>query len=228
MKVYTKKIKNDVRILRKNGFSLNELYEKFNIPKTTLRGWIKDIVLTDIQQEKFKTRILEGLQKGRIRVQKLAREKKEQQIEKFKTRGIKEFKKISKRELFIAGVALYWAEGFKNKHEHRLGFCNSDPAMVKFYIHWLEVCLGIKKEDLVVRLSLNKSYENKFENIQNFWIEYLDISKDQFTKPFYQQSIWKKQFNTDTYKGVLRIHVKNSLNGLFQMRGWIEGLKMVK
>jgi len=50
----------------------------------------------------------------------------------------------------------------------------------------------------------------------------------QFTKPFYQHTQWKKQYNTENYYGVLRIHVKDSLNQLFTMRGWIQGLKEIK
>ncbi len=129
------------------------------------------------------------------------------------------------RELFIAGIALYWSEGFKSNHEHRLGFCNSDPNMIIFYLHWLEKSLGIKK-DIIARVTLNNSYKTKTREIEAYWSSITGIPVSQFTKPFYQKSQCKKQYNTDNYYGVLRIHVKNSLEYLFKMKGWIEGLKI--
>ena len=228
MKIYSPSVKDEVRNLRLSGLSLNEIHEVKAIPKTTIRGWIKHIKLSGEQRKKFKERTLDRLQKGRIKAQLLQKEKRLRNEKDLMQKGIQKVGKLSKRELFIAGVALYWAEGFKNKYEHRLGFCNSDPLMMKFYVRWLEACLDIKKDQLVARVTLNKSYEPKIKEIEKYWSEFLDISLSQFTKPFYQNSIWKKEFNTDIYKGVLRIHVKDSLNDLLKMKGWIEGLKMIK
>jgi hypothetical protein len=166
------------------------------------------------------------LQAGRIRVQTANKLVKVKKMNMFLEVGKKDIGILSKREVFLTGVALYWGEGFKNKHEHRLGFCNSDPTMVKFYLYWLEQCLSVKKEDIVLRVTLNKVYEKKTKEIQSYWSNYLEIPLTQFTKPFYQASVWKKQYKTDTYSGVLRIHVKNSLPYLLKMRGWIEGLRL--
>ncbi len=128
--------------------------------------------------------------------------------------------------MLIAGIALYWGEGFKNKHEHRLGFCNSDPEMVRFYIKWLEKSLGVERNSLIIRLTLNESYKNRTEEMKNYWLKVTEISKSQFTKTFYQKTKWKRQYNEDNYHGVLRIHVKDSLNLLLLMRGFIEGMKL--
>ena len=133
---------------------------------------------------------------------------------------------LSNRDLFIAGIALYWGEGFKNKHEHRLGFCNSDPEMIKFYIKWLEKCFGVKKDSIVARLTLNASYKDKTEEIEDYWLKITKLPKNQFTKTFYQKTKWKKQYSENNYHGVLRIYVKESLNMLILTRGFIEGLRL--
>jgi hypothetical protein len=126
----------------------------------------------------------------------------------------------------MAGIALYWGEGFKNKHEHRLGFCNSDPEMIKFYIKWLEKSFSVKKDSIIARLTLNESYKEKTEKIENYWGKVTGISKSQFTKTFYQKTKWKKQYKENNYHGVLRIHVKDSLDLLLLMRGFIERMKL--
>jgi hypothetical protein len=52
--------------------------------------------------------------------------------------------RLSERELFVAGVAAYWAEGAKDKHAHggrraeRVTFVNSDSTMITLF----EACLA--------------------------------------------------------------------------------------
>lgn len=223
---HNQKIKNEVRSLRTKGFSLNQIFEHTSIPNTTIRSWIKDIKLSNEQMNIFKERTQRKLQEGRIRKQAVQKELKLKNERRLLEEGTRETKSITRRELLIAGIALYWAEGFKNKHEHRLGFCNSDPEMIRFYLKWLKEILGVKNSDVVIRLTINQSYRDKTEDIENYWLKVTRMKKEQFTKAFYQNTNWKKQYTNDDYHGVLRVHVKESLNSLLLMRGWIEGLKL--
>ncbi|MDO8583117.1 MAG: hypothetical protein Q7R51_01150 [bacterium] len=225
---YNQSIKDKVRYLRSKGFSLGQISQETDIPRTTIRTWIKDIILSKKQTETLKERVQKNLQKGRIKFQKIQGYKRQRNEKILMENGINEIGQLSSRDFLIAGASLYWAEGFKNKHEHRLGFCNSDPLMIKFYIYWLEKCLGISKDQLIARLTLNYTYKDSAEKMQDFWTKIIGLSSSQFTKPFFQTSKWKKQYNTKNYHGVLRIHVKDSLNHLLKMKGWIEGLKMLK
>ena len=225
---YKQDVKDKVRYLRQKGFSLGQIFQETNVPRTTIRTWIKDIVLSQNQVQVLKNRVQKALQKGRIESQRIQKDKRQENEKRLMKSGINEIGQLSPRDFLIAGTSLYWAEGFKNRHEHRLGFCNSDPSMVKFYVRWLEKYLGIKKNQLVARLTLNYLYKDKVNEMQSFWAQTIGISLGQFTKPFFQTSKWKKQYNTNNYHGVLRIHVKESLDRLLKMKGWIEGLKMLK
>lgn len=224
--IHKKDVKDKVRILRGKGFSLNQIAEKTKVPKSTVRTWIQDVLLSENQKKFLKQRTQNALQNGRIKFQKLNKEKREIHGNYLFKEGIGEIGGLNNRDLFLSGISLYWAEGFKNKHEHRLGFCNTDPFMIKFYIYWLEKCLGVNKNKIVARLALNVSYKDKTEEIQAYWANMIGIDLSQFTKPFYQTSKWKKKYNVDNYHGVLRIHVKGSLDHLLKMKGWIEGMKM--
>ena len=62
-------IKDKVRSLRIEGMSLSQIYSHTNVPKTTIRTWIKDIKLSEDQLIIFKNRIQKALQEGRIRNQ---------------------------------------------------------------------------------------------------------------------------------------------------------------
>lgn len=221
-----KLVKEKVRTLRLKGLSFGQIQLETGLSKSTISLWTKDIVLSPEQRTALINRAQKALQEGRLKAQTAVKAKKVKQEKFFLEKGVNEVGELTSREIFLSGIALYWAEGFKNKHEHRLGFCNSDPAMVRFYVNWLEKSLGLSKKDLVARLTLNKSYEYKAEEIEGYWSKAIGIPLSQFTKPFYQNSVWKKQYNNNNYYGVLRIHVKNSLSFLLKMRGWIEGLKL--
>jgi hypothetical protein len=224
---HPKELKDKVRILRSEGWSLGKLQKEFDLPKTTIHSWILDIKVTKQQQKLIRIFALQALQEGRQKSQIIRKNKRISKEKEKLAKGIKAIGKLSDKELFIAGIALYWAEGFKNRHEHRLGFCNSDPAMVKFYIHWLEKCLHINKKNLVARLTLNHVYELKTEEIEQYWSQLTGIPLSQFTKPFFQNTKWQKKFNENNYHGVLRIHVRDSLDHLLEMKGWLEGLKQI-
>jgi hypothetical protein len=223
---HNKIIKNNVRQLRSKGLSLGQIYEKTGVPKTTIRSWIKDIKLSQKQLDEFKSKTQKALQEGRIRKQKQSKALRFNKEKEFLHKGIASIGHLTNRDCLIAGIALYWGEGFKNQHEHRLGFCNSDPEMIRFYIKWLKKSLGVKKESLIVRLTLNESYKDRAEDIESYWLKITGISKSQFTKTFYQKTKWKKQYNNQDYHGVLRVHVKKSLDLLLLMRGFIEGMKL--
>lgn len=166
------------------------------------------------------------LQAGRKRYQALRSVIVLDKAKKLLAQGVSEIKNISKKDLFVAGVALYWAEGFKHKDESGLGLATSDPEMARFYVNWLRQILGVSIEDLKFRVTANISHKERIVRIEEFWSDYLKISRNQFTKPFFQNSQWKKTYsNRNKYFGVIRIHVRKSLDRLRKMRGWIKGLK---
>jgi hypothetical protein len=211
--------------LRKNGYSINDIANRLKISSSTASLWCRNIVLTSSQKINLEKRTNRKLQKffKMIEKQKQTRVKIKNQLQK--TAG-KEIGTLSKRDLFIAGVSLYWAEGFKHEAEKRIGFCNSDPAMMKFMILFLEKCLGVKKIEFSPRLTLNEAFKEKSEEIQRYWSKYLEIPEAQFTKPFYQKVKQVKIYdNPEDYHGVLRIHVRKSSKLLLMMRGYLQGLQ---
>lgn len=222
---YSDSVKERVRKLRSKGLGLNQISKTSNVPKSTIRLWISDILLSKEQKSALAKRTLKALQVGRRNAQKANLLRRQHKENILSMQGQNEIGKLSKKELLIAGIALYWAEGFKNRHEKRLGFCNSDPEMILFYLKWLKEALKIDSKDITARVSLNITYNDKELAIKKHWSKLAGIPLEQFTKTFYQNTLWKKQFSDNNYHGVLRIHVRESLDHLLKMRGWIAGLK---
>jgi len=209
--------------LRQAGKSIRQIAKILSISPSTASKWCKQVKLTDFQKEKLKRGrvIIKHLRK----LAKLSHLEKVSRVKKLFQEAKKEIKSLSGRELFLTGIALYWAEGFKNIKEGRLGFCNSDPAMIKFMMRWFKKALKAKTEDFVLRAEFNESHKERTQEIENYWSKLTALPSTQFNKPFYQHSVWKREYaNRNTYFGVLRIRIRKSSELLNKMRGWINGL----
>lgn len=59
---------------------------------------------------------------------------------------------LSRRELMIAGLFLYWGEGGKTMSSS-VSLSNTDPAMLRFFVQWLSL-FGIKRTKMKVVVHL--------------------------------------------------------------------------
>lgn len=219
------KLKISAKKLRFNGFGIKTIARKLGVSSSTVSLWCRDIQLTEAQFEELSRRARDpyyGARKDYILEKQASRLSKTKRLLQ---EGINRVKDMKKGELFYAGVALYWAEGFKK--DNLAGFSNSDPHMVKFFIRWLEQCCNIPHDRLKFRLGVNELYRNKVEIVENYWSKFLNIPVSQFQKPFFQKVKWQKVYDhPENYHGVLRVRVSKSTDFLRLIHGWIEGLKM--
>jgi hypothetical protein len=213
------------RQLRSTGESIKVIAKKLSVSSSTVSSWCKDVKLSPAQikelerrahDPKYGKRLENSLKQQRQRIEKTEILTKE---------GIVEIGILSKREMFLSGVCLYWAEGYKK--DSLAGFCNSVPDMVKFFLTWLKECFGYKNEDISLRVGVNEGFRKRTEIIENFWSSLTGIPRTQFQKPFYQRVKWKKKYdNEENYHGVLRVRVRKSTDFLRKIKGCIEGLKL--
>lgn len=187
--------------------------------------WCREVILSREQTEILAKSARDpyyGKRFDNIQKQKMARMEK---IAKLAYEGEKEVGLLSKRELFLVGIALYWAEGYKKDSQAGLG--SSDPGMILLFIKWLKTCFGYSDTDLLVRVTVNEAHEYRIKEITKFWSKLLQIDENQFKKPFYQHVKWKKVYeNPEEYFGVLRVRVRKSSDFLRKIRGYIQGLKL--
>ena len=64
---------------------------------------------------------------------------------------------------------------------------NTDPAVIKFFIHWAKECLGVPSEKINFRLHLYDDMD--IDAATSFWVETLKVSKSQFSKPYIKKSL---------------------------------------
>jgi len=212
------------RKLRKQGLSIKDIAKKLQVSVASVSNWCKDIELTSEQIKILYEHAHNPYYGKRKDYLDLIKKTKQHKIDRLRKFGVNKVGKLSKRELFLAGSALYWAEGFKK--DKQAGFANQDPAMMTFFIKWLQKCFGYKLLDLTARATINISHKNRTNEINFYWSQITGIPLNQFGKATYQKSKWKKIYeNPGNYYGVLRIKVRKSQDFLRKIYGFIEGLK---
>ena len=82
--------------------------------------------------------------------------------------------------LKIAGVMLYWAEGYKGNSG--IDFANSDPEMIKLFLTFLRKVCGISESRL--RVYLYAFEDQNLNNLKKFWSSVTQIPVSQFSKPY--------------------------------------------
>lgn len=216
-------LRQEARQLRSKGLGIKTIAHKLNVSPSSVSLWCRDIILNPDQIKELVRRSHDPRYGRRLEYTQKLRETKNKKIIHLMDQGIKEIGTITKRELFITGVALYWAEGFKK--DNLVGFSNSDPTMIAIFMRWLHQC-GVAKNRLKFRVGVNEAYRKKIHDIEHYWKKILHIQVDQFQKPFFQKVQWKKSYdNPDAYHGVLRVRVSKSTDLLRKIHGWIGGLK---
>ena len=134
---------------------------------------------------------------------------------------------LTPRELFLVGVALYWAEGTKDKPYDRreyLAFINSDPGMVRVYLAWLRLVGVDPARDCSFRVSIHERAD--VEAATRCWAEIVGIEPRDFAKATLKRHnprTNRKNVSAD-YHGCLVIRVLKSANLYQRVEGWWFGI----
>lgn len=174
-----RKDKNLAIKLRWQSKSYNEISKILGVPKSTLSGWFKN----DPKSQQLKLRL--GSKSNPVMAKriekfvKINREKWDKLRRETRLQAIKEFPKLVKNSLFIAGLMLYWGEGDSNpKNPVRL--TNTNPKMIRLYTKFLIEIIKIPKEKIRVALILYPDLSEK--QCLNFWSKINNLPKSQFLK----------------------------------------------
>jgi hypothetical protein len=156
------------------------------------------------------------------------RNKRLLEIKTLNKKGIQEIGKLTRRELWLIGIALHWAEGSKQR-ESSLStgviFTNSDPHMLSLFLNWLKV-LGVEKRDIFFELYVHDSRTQEIPASKIWWSKKLRITPSDFGAVYMKRDkiMTNRKNITDLYHGLIRIKVRSSTSLNRQINGWIEGI----
>ncbi|PWI16113.1 hypothetical protein DI272_19510 [Streptomyces sp. Act143] len=197
-------LRERARELRSQGWTYNQIQAELGCSKSSVSLWVRDLPTPEPKctPEEQRARMNAGL--ARLRA---ARDEERQATKAAAAEAVGE---LSDRDLFIIGVALYWAEGTKDKpHARRetVEFVNSDPGMIAVFLAWLDL-LEVGRERLNCRVMIHESAD--VEVAEHYWADIVGIDATAFGK-----TIRKKHNPTtvrkntgDAYRGCLGIKVR--------------------
>jgi len=117
------------------------------------------------------------------------------------TFSIKKKLSAGEKELKLAGILIYWAEGAKFKGMDgapcTVDLANSDPRMISLFLRFLREICGIDEKRLGVQLYC---YANQdIESLKNFWYKRTKIPLNKFIKPYVRKDFLPEKIGKMKY-----------------------------
>lgn len=216
--------KEKVVALRRQGQSIGVIASLFGMSKSTVSSWCKDITLTQKQIERIFNKAKDKSVRALIKYQEVARVERQSKIVELMAEGRKDVGELFSRDLYIIGLGLYWAEGYK-KGNDELGFTNMDPFIIKTLIRWLKENYKVENHRFTLRVSINIQHKQRENEIIKYWSNQTKISSNQFTKTSFVKTKTTKQYsNYDSHFGTLRVKVRRATDLRRKIMGSIQAL----
>lgn len=121
-------IKEQARLLRQNVYSFREISKITNTPRSTVRSWCGQEIISDLGRNRLK----KLGDDGRMRSVATIRNKQKNILDDIDQKcTVLKNTNYNKNDYKLFLALLCWGEGAKTGN--RLVFINSDPAMIKVY-----------------------------------------------------------------------------------------------
>lgn len=188
--------------MRLEGCSYSQIKQKLNLSKSTLSNWLSDYPLSSERIKELRDRNPQRIEN----YINTMRKKREKRMDEVYQKAKNKLMSFNRREVFIAGLFLYWGEGAKTMNS-TTSLSNTDPTMIKFFLRWLSLFrIPIKK----ITLSLHLYSDMDKNKSINFWLKELKLPKSSLRTV----AIKKSKLSDLTYKrgfghGTCHIRVYN-------------------
>jgi hypothetical protein len=212
------KEKEKARELRRQGWSINQIYKEVGVAKGSVSVWVRDIPVAPEHQKHLSER---GQKKEIIekrRSTRLFNESARRQI--IINEAKSEVRYIAHKELFLIGIMLYWAEGGK-KSRGSVRFSNSDPQMIKVFMRFLRELCAVTEDRFRGHIHIHSHLVvNKAEK---YWSRISGIPITQFFKTYYKPSRASQGKKDSLPYGTFDVYVCDT-ELFLKIRGWTEGV----
>ena len=181
-------------------------------------------------RERIKRKVQEAIKKGiiaynkqyaKIRSQEASQRKEKWKEEAYK-KILQELGTLSRRDLMLLSVAIYWAEGY-TRSENIVRVSNSDPLIIHLMIRFFQEVCGVPKEKIRATIHLYPQIDTK--KAIKYWSRITGLPSKQFTKPQIQISRSSKR-KRDPHRlpyGTLHLNI-SSTELTWKIKGWIQGV----
>ncbi len=227
------KIKREQALkLRLGGKSYTEIQRAIGVSKSTLSGWLAQVILSAKLKQEIEARARPKSLAGLLKHNRGQTIKAKSRMLETRRQAAIEIKMLTQKDLLLIGAALYWAEGYKRSKikndkeitNHPVSLTNSDPKLVQIFLRFLREYCRVPEES--IRADIRIYEHQNAEYLLDYWSSITRIRKEKFGKLYYgisKSSMGKRPFNRLPY-GTIQIRVNNT--PLFhQIMGWIAGIE---
>lgn len=170
--------------LRKLGWSYSAIKRELGISKSTASNWLNKYPLSCEQLDKLQFRNEHRIESFRVTMAK----KKQKLFDEAVVEQERIIGKLTEKELYLCGLALYWGEGGKTQYSS-LTFANTDPRMIKFFLFWLKRAIHYPDDHIRIKMHLYK--DMNIEDEMKYWEEITELGVDHFLKPYIKETTLK-------------------------------------
>lgn len=196
-------LKPKVLELRQQGKSYGEIRVliKAFIPKSTLSNWCSEIPITKKYEQRIRSLMRRGSDRGLAAALVLHRARREEYLESIDEQNrhltsLMANQKIAK----IALAMLYLGEGAKNPKRACLCFGNSDPVLMQLFLGLLKKCYKVDPGKFRCRLQLRADQDKR--KLERFWSKITGVPLQKFYRSYIDKRTIGKKSQKRDYKGV--------------------------
>ncbi|MGW4023649.1 hypothetical protein [Streptomyces sp. NPDC005009] len=213
-------LREKARELRLQGWTYDRIQVELGCSKSSISLWVRDLPKPERKRSREEASAI--ARRGWEATLRL----REEERQRTKAAAASEIGTLSDRELFIAGVALYWAEGSKDKpyaRRENVQFVNSDPGVIQLYLAWLDM-LGVERERLRCRVMIHTTAD--VVGAENYWAALVGIDVAQFQRTTLKQHNPKtvRKNVGENYRGCLVLTVLRGAELYRRIEGWWFGM----
>lgn len=221
----TTSLKETAIKLRKEGRSYSEILKVVPVAKSTLSLWLRDVGLSKSQKQSLTDKKLVAAKRGGL----VRRQMRENITEKIYSKALCDVGMLTRRETWLVGVALYWAEGTKEKeyrHGTGLAFTNSDPYMIEFFLRWLREFCSVDEERIYFEIYLHETSKSRIPEIVNYWSQRIQVSEERLRRIYFKKNkiITNRKNVGEVYWGTVKIKVRESSSLVRYIYGCSKGI----
>jgi transcriptional regulator with XRE-family HTH domain len=214
-------LREKARELRLQGWTYDQIQLELGCSKSSISLWVRDLP-TPKRRKRTRDEASAIAKRGWEATLQL----REEERQRTKQAATAEVAELTDRELFLIGVALYWAEGSKSKpysRRERVTFVNSDPNMVAVFLAWLKL-LRVPPESFRFAVHIHETAD--VAAAEQFWADHVGIETCELLKTTlkkHKPSTNRKNTN-ENYYGCLRIDVRDGAELYRRIEGWWYGI----
>lgn len=203
--------------LRSQGYSIKTISGMLGVANSSVSVWVREIEPSSMQVNDLRSNPFTNVAIERRRASRLNSERTKREL--IIDTATADIPRITKHDLWLMGVMLYWAEGGKTQRMVR--FSNADPEMIKIMMHFFRDVCTVPEEKFRGYIHIHPHLDSLVA--ERYWQGISKIQPDQFFKTYRKQNISSQNKKDTLPYGVMDIYVLDTTLFL-KISGWAKGI----